>query len=142
MRPYELTYLISSKTSAEDLKSSQEKIGSLIQKEGGVIIETFAPFKSRVSLPAKKERGAFLNVLNFNLEPEKLKHLNKFLKEEKGILRYLLLSKKLPRKVAKKPRRVKRITEPKIEPQKTPRKKKEKVELKEIDKKLKEILGE
>ena len=142
MKIYELTYLVSSNVSGEELNSFQEKIISLIQKEAGVIVKTSPPLKSKVSFASQKEKEAFLNVINFNLEPAKLKHLNKYLKEEKAILRYLLLSKKPPRKVAKKPMRIRKIPESKLSVQRTPRKKKEKVELKEIDKKLKEILGE
>lgn len=130
MRLYELTYLLSPDLSGEELKSSEEEISTLIQKEGGFLNEVNFAVKKKLVFPIKKKREAFLINLNFHLPPEKLEILEKKLKSEKKILRYLILSKKLPKKISeilvKKP---KKIVKPKVE-------------LKEIEKKLEEILGE
>jgi len=132
MKLYELTYLISPGLSEEGLKSLGEKINSLIQKEGGVLNEVNLPIKKGLVYPIKKNKETFLASLNFYLEPGRLENLEKELKTEKKILRYLILAKKPPTKilVGGKPRKV-------IKP-----KPKVKVELKEIEKKLEEILGE
>ncbi len=135
MRFYQLTYLISPELSLEELKSLQEKINSLIQKEAGVLNEINLPIKKRLSFPIKKNKEAFLADLSFHLEPGKLKNLEKELELEKKILRYLILSKPRIKEVIVRAKRV-----PKVVP-KIPVKEK-KVELKEIEKKLKEILGE
>jgi len=122
MRYYELTCLISTNLSETELKNLQDKIKTLIQEEGGVLAE------------AKKT--ANLIMLNFSLAPDKLGSLEKKLKSENQILRYLILSKKVPKMIsplAKIP--ITRI--PKVE-----KIKKEKVKLQEIEEKLEEILGE
>ncbi len=127
MNFYEFTYLIDPELSKTEITSLQDKIKSLIQEEGGTVKSTGHPSKRILAYPIKKKREAFLADLSFVLEPEKLKNIKKKLKAEKQILRFLLLKKQPPKepKVARKPRI----------------KTKTKVELKEIEKKLEEILG-
>ena len=134
MKLYELTYLISPELSESELKSLNEKINSLIQKEKGVLNEAKMPMKKKLAYPIKKQREAFLINLSFYFQAEKLGSLEKELKSEKKILRYLILAK--PKiKIAKVRKRPTKVI-PKIPV------KEKKVELKEIEKKLEEILGE
>lgn len=137
MKSYELTYLISPELSLEELKPLQEKINSLIQKEGGALDEISLPTKKRLAFSIKKNKEAFLADLSFHLEPTKLKNLERELKSENKILRYLILFNPPIRKTVFRERRIPRIeVAPKI-----PIKEK-KVELKKIEEKLEEILGE
>lgn len=129
MRLYELTYLILPELKEEELNSLQEKIISLIQNNGGVLVSSEEPTKKSLFYPIKKKTEALLATLSFQLKPEKLKELEKKLKAEKNILRYLIITKKVPKKVPTAKAKRKPI-------------KREKVELKDIEKKLKEILGE
>ena len=134
MKLYELTYLISPELSEEELKNIQEKINSLIQKGAGVLHEVKLPIKKKLVERIKKQREAFLTNLSFYLEPDKLGNLEQQLKSEKKILRYLILAR--PKiKIAKVRKRPTKVI-PKIPV------KEKKVELKEIEKKLEEILGE
>lgn len=137
MKLYELTYLISLESSEDDLKTWREKINSLIQNEGGILDEVATPIKKDLAYPIKKQTSAYLTTLGFRLSSEKLENLEKKIKAEDKILRYSVLikprvkeipirRKKLPKKVEIFP---KKITKPKAE-------------LKEIEKKLEEILEE
>jgi small subunit ribosomal protein S6 len=152
MKIYELTCLISPDLSEKDLMACQEKIVTLIEEEGGILIEGKSPIKKILGYPIKKKQTAFLTTLNFQFWPEelegkdpiqkRLENIEKKLKSESKILRYLILAKKLPKKIAeisiKKPKEItklprkEKILKPKVE----------KVELKEIEKKIEEILGE
>ncbi len=128
MRHYELTYLISPELSEEEIKSFQEKIISLIQEVGGSL--------SKVLEPARKKM-AYLATLNFHLDPEKLGSLEKGLKSENQVLRYIILTKPRTKEVLGLSK--------KVPPSKLPKKivkPEAKVELKEIEKKLDEMLGE
>ncbi|XOB40325.1 MAG: 30S ribosomal protein S6 [Candidatus Nealsonbacteria bacterium] len=130
MKSYQSTYLISSLLSQEEVKSLEERIKSFIIKEEGLINQVNFPVKKWLAYPIKKEKEALIFDLTFNLKPERLENLEKKIKSEKQILRYLILKKKLlKKKVLKTPRRLKIKTKPKVE-------------LKEIEKKLEEILGE
>ena len=132
MHSYELTYLISPDLSEEELKIFPEKINSFLEEGRSEGLKL--PVKRRLAYPIKKKIEAYLGVLNFYLPSEKLENFEKKLKKEPKILRYLLLKKEVPRK----------IEMPRIRPEaKAPKIKKEKkVELKEIEKKLEEILGQ
>ncbi len=144
MKKYELNYLISPEISEEEAKEFQNKITSFIQEEEGVLNEEGSIIRIKLAYPIKKQAQAYLAVLNFQLNSEKLSSLEKKLKAENQILRYLLLIKKEPEikpgisrmpVISKKPRRV--VLEKSAV--RTPEKK---VELKEIEKKLEEILNE
>jgi ribosomal protein S6 len=130
MRLYELTYLIPSNLAEEEIKALQEKIVSRIQEIGGILNEISGTIKKSLAHSIKKNTSVFLATLSFQLPPEKLVFLHKNLKSESNILRYLILTRKLPEKVMAAPvRKPKKIEKPKVE-------------LKEIEKKLEEILGE
>ena len=141
MKLYELTYLISPDLSEEEIRVLQEKINSLIQEEGRVLPDSTSNgglVRKTLAHPIKKNRSAFLSTLSFQLNPEELESLEKKLKAESKILRYLILGK--PK--TKPPTTFRKKMVGGKPP--TPRKKVVggKVELKEIEKKLEEILGE
>jgi small subunit ribosomal protein S6 len=151
MKSYELTYLISPDLSEEDLKNFSGKISNFIQEDSGLLEKTTEPSKKKLGYPIKEKEEAFLIVLSFSLSPEKLESLEKKLKSENQILRYLILTKKTPETLLPKlqPRTIPSQTEVSAglavkEPNKPliHQPKDEKVELKEIDKKIEEILGE
>lgn len=129
MKSYQLTYLISPEVSEEELRNFQEKIISFIQKEGGVLNKINSPLKKFFAYPVKKKKEGFLSGVSFYLEPEKIENLEKKLKAEETLLRYLISAKKFPKVQLSIP---KKLAKPKVK----------KVELKEIEKKLEEILGE
>jgi len=138
MQLYQLDYLVSPDVSEEKAKDFGNKIKSLIEEKGGSIIKTEILIRQVLAYEIKKFNEAFLASLSFNLEPEKLGSVEKELKTGKNILRYLLFKKKIIRIKPKRRKAISFIKEVKtleIKP-------KRKVELKEIEKKLEEILGE
>ncbi|MCD6528424.1 30S ribosomal protein S6 [bacterium] len=124
MRFYELTFL----TKEENLNSLSQKINSIIKEAGGEIQDNqkLPCVKRKLGYPIKKEKVAMIATLNFQIEPSKIKIIDEKLKSEPNILRYMITNKK----------------ELKIPFESPPKEVKKKVELKEIDKKLEEILKE
>ena len=139
MKLYELTYLISFNLPEEEVKLLQEKINSFIVENQGALDRIENIIKKRLANPIKKEGAAYLATLNLYLNPEKLGDLEKKLKAENQVLHYLILNKK-PQKMVETPRRMRPLIRT-TEQFKTSEKPK-KVEIKEIEKKLEEILGE
>ncbi len=119
MKHYELTCLIASELPEQELNSLQERITSFIIEEKGILLET-----------NRKRSKAILLLSIFQLEPGNLANLEKKLKAESQILRFLILAKKPSR-----PDEVIKIYPKVVKP-------KRKVEIGEIEKKLEEILGE
>ncbi len=141
MKYYELTYLISPDLSERELREFQEKIISLIQGEGGALSEVNEPARKKLAGLVKNKDEAYLSTLNFRFQSEKpsptpttiqrkLANIEKKLKSESQILRYIILTKP-PKKIMMMSKSPKKPISPKT-----------KVELKEIGKKLEEILGE
>jgi len=131
MRHYELTYLISKELNEEEVQNLQNKIISLIESAGGVLINQKAPIKKKLAYPVKKQPVAYLATIIYQLSAEKLTDLEKKLKTEAAILRYLIVV--LPS-----------LTQPSkptlpLTPIKKPAPTK-KTKLEEIEKKLDEIL--
>ncbi|KPJ71782.1 hypothetical protein AMJ50_00370 [Parcubacteria bacterium DG_74_3] len=133
MRFYELTYLIKPDLSEEKARNLSEKINSFIQEEGGILDKSQKMATKKLGYPIKKETTILLKTLVFYLNPEGLENLEKKLKETTDILRFLFLSKKTPKTMAKISAEPKIVKKAKL---------KTKVELKEIEKTLEEILEE
>ncbi|MBD3208144.1 MAG: 30S ribosomal protein S6 [Candidatus Nealsonbacteria bacterium] len=132
MQLYELTYLINPDLSKEERESLQDKIKSLVQEAEGKIIHSIPPSKKELAYKIEEKGEAFLATLIFKLEPVKVKDVEGPVREEENVIRYLLLKRK--EEEEKKERR-KRPAPKQTE-------KRAKVELKEIEKKLEEILGQ
>lgn len=143
MKLYELTYLASPLLSEEEIKSLLSKISGFISETGGKMEKSHEPLRKKLAYPIKKQTEAFLISLDFRLFPDKLKELEKALKSEKEIIRYIILNKK---EVKEKPASRKPFIppSPEVATEEPAKEKKEakpqKVELKEIDKKIEEIL--
>jgi ribosomal protein S6 len=137
MKYYELAYLISPLLTEEEAKTFQNQISALIQTEGGILGESMI-VRRLLAYPIKGQTQAYFAVLDFQLNVEKLQGVEKKIKEEKQILRHLLLIGKKPR-IVSRPEGVIPISR---KEEKTATKKEKKVELLEIEKKLEEILDE
>jgi small subunit ribosomal protein S6 len=130
MKYYELTYLISPDLSEPEVKNIQEKVNSLIQTREGFLDSSTPPERIDLSYPIKKKTQAYLTSLSFHLKVEKINDLEKEIKSEGNILRFLICVRK----------KLKAVEAPRRAPIKKPEKEK-KAELKDIEQKLEEILG-
>lgn len=136
MKSYELSYLITPEISDSEVKNFQEKIIAFVQ-EKGVLVDTRLAKKIGLAYPIKKRVSAFFATLGFQSKTEDLSELEKKIKAEPNVIRYLILGK-ITHKAKKKrsrppvaPSIIRKIEEPK----------KEKAKLEEIEQKLEEVLG-
>ncbi len=140
MKKYELTCIINAELSEAELSAVIKKIIGFVTEEEGKIDKEFAPQKRGLKYPIHKKSESFLFSANFSLNPEKIENLNKKLKLEGQILRFMVSKKE---KISDAPiRRRKKIVAIKPEKETTHFAEKNKVDIKEIDKKIDEILGE
>ena len=130
MKYYELACLISPNLSEQELNSFSEKINSLVHEQGAILDKILPDKKIALGSPIEKNTSAFFKIITFNINPEKLIDLEKKLKDNKEILRYSIIYQHpvKPEKLVSQPTRIQDSEK--------------KVELKDIDKKLKEILEE
>lgn len=162
MKPYELTYIISSEMTSEEAETEAKNIELLIQNKEGVIIRSEKPTPKTLAYPIKRQGSGFFVILEFQLEPEHIGEFKEKLQKNSKIIRSMLIIKN-PIKIQKE-RRTRRkplvmpvtsgITgeengeEKDLPAVATPKalqaekKISKKVELNEIEKKLDEILSE
>jgi ribosomal protein S6 len=119
-----------------------------VQDEKGVVLREINPSARTLSYPIKKHASGFVGVIEFKTE-ESIKNLETKMQKDAKIMRHLLVVKPLIK--AKKQRRTKsapmfQAEAPVIETKENPvaetKEDRGKVELKDIEQKLDEILGE
>lgn len=126
---YELAYIISSQISEEASQEISKKINNFIQEKQGIVSESQLPKKIALGYPIRKQVFAWFQTTYFSIDSSNLSGVEKNLKEEKDILRYLILKTK--------PMRIRSVRAPRKPLEKS---KSQKVDLGEIEKKLDEIL--
>lgn len=127
MKNYEITYLIPSTLTEEEQKGITEEISSLIQEKGGALKEGGTPIRRILPEQIGQHKEIFSVSVGFYAQPEKIQEIQDVIKQNKSILRFIVLVKKAPSAVKPIRRRSKE------EPTK-------KAELKDIEKKIDEIL--
>ncbi len=136
MKLYRLVFLVSSKLELKKAKEVTLEIQNLIEKEQGEIKETKEILKTVLAYEIKKENSAYLGNIQFNYLSEKILDLEKILKENSSLLRFLIIA------VPKKKKIKTKKTRPLIK--KTPAvnigTKEEKIKLDEINQKIDQIL--
>lgn len=163
MKTYELTYIISPETTTEEAEAKAKEIESLIQKNEGTILKQSSPSARTLSYPIKKYASGFMGVLEFQSEPEKLPEIQKIIGKDGKIVRHMVIIKEADklRKERRRPLGLPRLsrTNPEsffekedkptftegsgvLKEEKPTRTTKEKVELKDIEQKLDELLNE
>jgi len=132
MKNYELTYLISPDISEKQAQILIAKINDAIRTDAGNISNASGPSKIKLGYLIEKESEAFLVSTYFSLNPDKIINLEKALKEEKKVLRHIIIIKK---ELKEKPARLRKSIK-----SSAPESEAKKVELREIDQKIEEIL--
>lgn len=142
MNHYELLYIIPHTYPEERQGKIVSQIEALLKKEGGSITKTESLGKKKLTYPIRKIRFGFYNLVELDLESEKLKEINRQLRLVPEVLRFLMASKKKVVEKPIKPKKVKEIREMKIYKKEPKKEKPKKVSIEELDKKLDEILGD
>lgn len=161
MKTYELTYIISPEITSEESEAKAKEIESSINSKEGTILKQSNPVARTLSYPIKKHASGFFGVLEFQLESEKLVELKETLSKDNKIVRHMVIIKedtmmKKERRTRTKPAPMIEIENLHVQTRKTEVEEvkkekpassklnveKEKVELKDIEQTLDEILGE
>jgi len=142
---YEIGYLLKDTLKEEQLVDFLEKLRGEISQNKEMFVSEGNAKKINLAYPIKKEVVALFNWIRIKAKPEAIEQIESFLKKEKVILRLLTIKikkeKPLKQVLIKRPRIEK--TETLVTPKtKQPKEKENKIKEEEIDKKIKELLGE
>jgi ribosomal protein S6 len=141
MKLYELTYLMPFDLPEKETKTLHERISSYVIENQGTFDKVDDLVKKRLGEPIKNQTMALMLSMRFYMNQEKIGDLEKKVKNEKQILHHMILNKK-PKKAIEAHKRIRQTLSDNIEGESKTIEKPKKVEIKEIEKKLEEILGE
>lgn len=147
MKPYELTYIISSDVKSEEAENLKKGVEVFMQEKGGVIVKSEKTVPQSLAYPIKKHSSGFFVTLEFGAEEKEIKLLQEKLAKDAKILRHVIVVKKPAKKL--KERRTRKpaiLQKDKLDTSEVykqkPKKEETKVQLGDIEKKLDEILSE
>ncbi len=144
---YEMLCLISNQYSEDELAPIKEKINKIITDDGGKITQEEDWGKKKLAYPIKKFRHGYYHLLEFDIDKEKVKKIDRLFRMMNEILRQQIVRKRVfsEEEIAKEKEFTAKIAaktkiqeEKEVEKAKTTDK--EKVELKDLDEKLDKIL--
>jgi len=93
MRIYELTIVVSSKVNEKEKTTFLEKIKNLIEKSKGKI-DSFKEWGKRtLAYPIKKEKEGVYFFWEIKIDEAKIQDLDRALKLNEAVLRYLIIKK-------------------------------------------------
>ena len=152
MKTYELTYIVSPEITSEEAGAAAKEIESFIQSKEGAVLRQINPTAKTLSYPIKKHASGFVGVLEFQAEPETLVELKEKIEKDGKVVRHMVIIKKPIKEHKKRGSRIKPAPidiPPSFAKASAPAKAsadksegKEKIQLKDIEQKLEEILGE
>ena len=169
---YELAYIIPLKYTEQEIHGIISKINEIIKKTKATVAKEENWGKRKIAYPIKQNRHGYFIITEFNIKPENLAGLNQELNNLPEVLRYSIVkfkpgafkpNKKIKReekinplkktqkelassitpisKTSKAPSPVSHVQDP-ASPRQTKKSDKSKVALKDLDKKLDEILSD
>ncbi len=143
-RKYELSYLVSRELSEEELKSFCDKIGAFVAEEMSIIEHQSNPLKKRLAFSIKGKTEAYLISLAFKTDSKNIENIEKKLKAENQILRYIMIIRESPKKIRERTTRIFPKTAGSLQKKfdSDSRGGMQKIEIGDIDKKIEEILSE
>ncbi len=94
MKLYQLDYLYSCFSDAEEIQEFINKIKLIIEKQEGFFHQSSNPIKKKLGYEINNNQFAFLGTIEFDLEPKKIKELKKQLKIDQALLRFIVSKKK------------------------------------------------
>ncbi len=148
VKSYEIAYLINPDVSEDEVFGQAGKITSFIQDTHGLVGRIEEPKRRRLAYPINKFREAYFGWTVFAIAPERLAEIEKRVKAEKHVIRFLIaeeVKRPIPEFRPPRPRREPRFVRPplgEIKPfaPQAP-KEEDKTKIEELDKRLEEILG-
>lgn len=146
MKTYELTYILSSHLSTEDVAKAASDIDAFIQGKGGVIVKSEKTAAKMLSYPIKKHTSGYFITSELQIPEAPIREIKELLEKNANVLRHIILIKKPAKEM--KVRRKRKLATPLQGEHPAPagpehsEGQPEKVQMEDINKKLDEILGQ
>lgn len=132
MKLYELSFLVVPEIKEEDANQINQKIISLIQEKGGALDNLDTTKLINLAYEIEKKLQAYFSSFSFYLQAKNIAELEKNIKDNKNIIRYLLIIREKPRPTKRLIKKEKRQLKSRVY--------KTKSNIEQIEEKLYEIL--
>ncbi len=90
IKSYEIAYLINPDVPEEGVFGEAGKITGFVQDAHGLIGKIEEPKKRKLTYPIKKLKSAYFGWTTFSVAPERIGDIEKRVKAEPGIIRYMI----------------------------------------------------
>ena len=134
---YEFVYILIPKFSEKEARTKAKEVSDLLKKRGAKILKEDFWGKRELAYPIKHFEEGWYILVEFSSEPEKIREIDKALKLEEDIIRFLIIKKEKKEAVKEKISKVTEAEEKKKVKKTTATKK---IGLEKLDEKLEEIL--
>ena len=91
MRNYELVFIVRPDLEEEELLEARESIGDLITSSGGEVSVVDPWGRRRLAYPIADQLEGFYVLMQFELDPPRLPELERVMKLDNRVIRYLLI---------------------------------------------------
>lgn len=91
MSPYELMYIVKPELDDQGVQQEIEKVGQLIQTNGGQVKKVTPWGKRRLAYSVKDQREGYYVVQEFDLDQSKIAEVERVLKISDTVFRHLLV---------------------------------------------------
>jgi small subunit ribosomal protein S6 len=159
MRNYDVSLIFSPLLEEQAVNDVLQQLASFVQEKGGILGDQQIKGKRPLLAPIGKHKEGYLALFSFNLSPELLEEFEKYCKEQKDILRFLIAKHVKQRQNKKQPTLAQKQAIPAkpqseespsletadvaaVKEEKSDRPTEEKIDLKDIDEELEEIFKE
>ncbi len=93
MKLYELTFLVVPEFSQKEAESYHQEIKDIITKSGAEVKKDKEPTKQKLAYLVNKKAEGYLSSIDFVAEEKIQEKIDKKIKKEKNILRFLIIKK-------------------------------------------------
>jgi small subunit ribosomal protein S6 len=92
MPKYEMMYIVASSISDDQIPSLTDGVLNLITALGGAVLKEEKLGKKKLAYPVAKTRNGFYELVQFEMEPQKLTELNNKVRTTEGVIRHLIIN--------------------------------------------------
>lgn len=95
MKHYEITYIVPMSYTVNELPEIKQKINGILADHGASIVKESSLGKLKFAYPIEKLSHGYYEVVEFDVDPSQINELDKVLRIEQQVLRYVIVSKKI-----------------------------------------------
>lgn len=98
LKTYEFAYHLGPELEEASIKEQMQELESIVSKNGGSLLSSREPKKTRLSYSIKHKKSSHFGVIDFSAVSETIEKINIQLKLQHNVMRYLLIKKPDPAK--------------------------------------------